>query len=339
MIGCTMGLGFDFEEEKIRQEILRLSAKRVLLQMPQGLKPYATQVAEAVSATGALPIISLDPCYGACDLAVCEAESLGADLVVHFGHSKMVPQTRVPTLYVETRATVDIDVAVQHAIALLGGYQKIGLVTSVQHLQTLNRAEELLAAAGKVVQVGDAGQLAYGGQVTGCNYSNAQAIATEVEAFLFVGGGIFHALGVALSSNKPTIIADPYDNRAYNIADEAQRILKQRFASIQQAKTAQTIGILVGLKLGQKHLDKAAEAKMAAERHGLAAFLLAGKEITPDALLEFPVFDAYVNTACPRISLDAPGKFQKPMLTVREFMVVLGEESWENLVNAGLFEN
>ena len=31
-------LGFDFEEERIKQEIAKLGAKRVLLQMPQGLK-------------------------------------------------------------------------------------------------------------------------------------------------------------------------------------------------------------------------------------------------------------------------------------------------------------
>jgi len=46
-----------------------------------------------------------------------------------------------------------------------------------------------------------------------------------------------------------------------------------------------------------------------------------------------------VNTACPRISLDASGKFQKPVLTVNEFMVVCGESSWENMLKKGLFEN
>ena len=34
-------LGFDFEEERIKQEIAKLGAKRVLLQMPEGLKPEA----------------------------------------------------------------------------------------------------------------------------------------------------------------------------------------------------------------------------------------------------------------------------------------------------------
>jgi 2-(3-amino-3-carboxypropyl)histidine synthase len=55
--------------------------------------------------------------------------------------------------------------------------------------------------------------------------------------------------------------------------------------------------------------------------------------------MEFPSVDAYVNTACPRISLEAPAKFPKPVLTVNEFMVVAGETSWETLLKNGLFEN
>ena len=233
----------------------------------------------------------------------------------------------------------EIESAIQQALPLLANYNKIGLTTSIQHIETLNQAKQLLADAGKTVQIGDAGQLPYAGQVIGCNYSNAKTIADQVDAFLFIGGGIFHALGIALGTCKPTIIADPYDNRAYSITDEAQKLLKQRYASIQEAKDAKTFGILVGLKPGQKHLDDALKTKALAEKTGRAAFLLAGREITPDALMEFPSIDAYVNTACPRISLDAPGKFQKPILTVNEFMVVCGEISWTDMLKKGLFEN
>lgn len=332
-------IGFDFEGERIKQEIIKLGAKRVLLQMPQGLKPQATKLAEVIESAGALPIISADPCYGACDIAVSEAEGLGVDLIVHFGHAKMVSQSRVPTVYVEGRAKESIGAAVLQALPLLKDYQKIGLATSVQHLQMLNQAKKILTSAGKVVLIGDAGQMGYAGQVTGCNYSNVTSVAKEVEAFLFVGGGTFHAVGIALGTNKPTIIADPYDNRAFQVNAQAQKILKQRFASIQEAKNAKSFGVLVGLKPGQKRLDSALKVKELAEKSGRAAFLLASREITPETLLEFPSIDAYVNTACPRISLDAPGKFQKPILTVNEFTVVCGGVSWESLLKNGLFEN
>lgn len=331
--------GFDFEEERIKLEIAKLGAKRVLLQLPEGLKPEAPKIAKTVEKTGALPIISLDPCYGACDLAVTEAEELYVDLIVHFGHAKMVKHERVPTIYVETRATVPIETAVFQAIPLLANYKKIGLTTSVQHLQMLNQARELLTLAGKTVVVGDSGKIAYAGQVSGCNYSNAKSIADEVDAFLFLGGGVFHALGIALSTAKPTIIADPYDNRAFTVKEQAQKMLKQRFASIQQAKDARTFGILVGLKPGQEHLEVALKTKELAEKHGKTALVLAGREITPEFLLEFPTIDAYVNTACPRISIEATSKFSKPVLTQSEFRVVVGEESWESILSGGLFEN
>lgn len=332
-------LGFDFEEQGIKQEIARLGAKRVLLQMPQGLKPEAAKIAQTIEDNGALAVISTDPCYGACDVALNEAEVLGADLVVHFGHSKMVKKGKVPVIYVEAHATVSIDAAVLQALPLISSYTKIGLTTSVQHLEVLNRAKQLLTDAGKTVLVGDAKQLEYAGQVIGCNYSNAKAIAGQVEAFLFIGGGVFHALGIALGTSRPTVIADPYDNRAYSITVQAQKLLKQRYASIQEAQSAKIIGVLVGLKPGQKHIDSALKVKALAEKTGRKAFLLAGREITPEVLLEFPSIDAYVNTACPRISLDAPGKFQKPILTVNEFIVVCGEVSWMDMLRKGLFEN
>jgi len=331
--------GFDFEEERIKQEITKLGAKRVLLQLPEGLKPEGLRLAKIIEKNGALPIISGDPCYGACDIAVNEAESLDVDLIVHFGHSKLLMHERVPTIYVEARATVPVDKAVEQALPLLSRHVKIGLATSVQHLEVLNQVREILVRNGKTVIIGDSGQMSYPGQVSGCNYSNVKSIADEVDAFLFVGGGLFHALGVALSTSKPTVIADPYDNRAFSIDDEAQKIIKQRWASIEEARSAKTFGVVIGLKPGQKRVDEALKIKNLAQKHGDAAYLLAAKEINPETLLEFPSVDAYVNTACPRISLDASGKFSKPVLTINEFMVAIGEASWENMLKKGLFES
>jgi 2-(3-amino-3-carboxypropyl)histidine synthase len=330
---------FDFEEERIKREITKLGAKRVLLQLPEGLKPDGPHLAETVVKAGALPIISADPCYGACDLAIDEAESLGVDLILHFGHSKLLSHEQVPTIYIESRSILSVNKAVEQALPLLSKYNKIGLATSVQHLQALKQAREILVNAGKTVVVGDCGKMIYPGQVLGCNYSSVKSIADEVEAFLFIGGGLFHALGVALNTSKPTVIADPYNNRAFSIDDKVQKIIKQRWVNIEEAQRAKNFGVLIGLKPGQKKIDQALRIKDLAEKHGKAVFLLAAKEITPETLLEFPSIDAYVNTACPRISLDAPSKFSKPVLTVNEFMVVVGESSWENMLKKGLFES
>lgn len=330
---------FDFEEERIKQEILKLGAKRVLIQLPEGLKPEAPRLVKTIEKFGALPIISADPCYGACDLATAEAETLGVDLIIHYGHAKLLKYERVPTIYIEARATINVDSAVEKALPIMEKWRKIGLTTTVQHVQTLDSVREILLHAGKIVVIGDAGRLNYPGQVIGCDYSNAKSIAKDVEAFLFVGGGRFHALGVALSTSKPTIVADPYENRAYPIDGDAAKIMKQRWASIEEAQKAKSTAVLIGLKPGQRRFDEALGLKRKLEEHGKTAFLFVVREVTPEVLMEFPTVDAYVNTACPRISLDDASKFPKPVLTVNEARVVVGELSWEELCRKGLFEN
>jgi 2-(3-amino-3-carboxypropyl)histidine synthase len=329
---------YDFEEERVKQEISKLKAKRVLIQLPEGLKPEALRLAKIVEKF-ALPIVSADPCYGACDLATAEAESLGADLIIHYGHSKLLMYERVPTIYIEARAAVNVNDAVDEALPMLENWKKVGLTTTIQHVQALDAVREILLHAGKIVVIGDAGRLSYAGQVIGCDYSNARSIAKDIEAFLFIGGGRFHALGVALSTSKPTVVADPYEKRAYSVDKEAKKIIKQRWASIEEANRAKTFAVLVGLKPGQKRLEEALTVKRKLEKNGKTVCLFVAREITPEVLLEFPTVEAYVNTACPRISFDDASKFQRPVLTVNEALVVVGELSWEELCRKGLFEN
>jgi 2-(3-amino-3-carboxypropyl)histidine synthase len=155
--------GFDLEEERIKQEIVKRGAKRVLLQLPEGLKPRGPILAKIIEKTDALPIISADPCYGACDLTTDEAKRLGVDLILHFGHAKLVKHEQIPTVYIEARATIPVAKVLERALPLLSKYSKIGLATTVQHVQTLGEARDLLVNAGKTVVVGDAGRVNYSG--------------------------------------------------------------------------------------------------------------------------------------------------------------------------------
>ena len=330
---------FEFEEDRVKREIERRKAKRVLIQLPEGLKREGQRLAAIAERAGAVPIVSADPCYGACDLATLDAKSLDVDLIVHYGHSEMMKQEGIRTLFVEARTGISIKGAVRKAVRLLEDYASVGLTTTVQHVHVLNEARALLLKEGKKVEIGDADKSKYAGQVIGCDFSNAKTIAEDVAAFLFLGGGRFHAIGVELVTGKPTIIADPYQKRAYSIRDEVLRLLKKRWASISEAKEAGTFGVLIGLKTGQKRVEKAFEMKKKLEKNGKKATLLTAREITPSVLMQFLDIDAYVNTACPRISLDDTMGFRKPILTFDEALVMLGETSWEELCGKGWFGN
>ena len=74
---------YDFEIDKIITEIDKKKAKKVLLQLPDGLRPYAFQLAETIKKVKKIEIIlSGDSCYGACDLAIRQANELNVDLLI-----------------------------------------------------------------------------------------------------------------------------------------------------------------------------------------------------------------------------------------------------------------
>jgi len=328
---------FELEENRLKEEISKRGAKRVLLQLPDGLKPRGPRLAAVIESVGADAIISGDPCYGACDLPLCEAESLEVDLVVHYGHTGLLrdERTEVPIIYVEAKANVSVGRAVEMALGHLKPWSGIGLATTVQHVHMLGEARRVLEAAGKTVYLGDAGHMKYPGQVLGCNYSNARSVSEMVDAFLFIGGGGFHALGLFLATMKPTVVADPFEQRAYPIEAEGQKTLKRRWSEISQARKAETFGVIVGLKPGQMNVETALKIKKDLEKSGKKAVLVALREIVPETLMQFPAVEAYVNTACPRIALDEPSAFTKPVLTVKEAYVALGKIRWEDLLKEG----
>ena len=332
-------MSFDLEEKRLKEEIKKRKPKIVFLQLPEGLKPEAPRLVSVVEKAGALPIVSSDPCYGACDLAVSEAKILGADLIIHYGHTPMTMNTDIPTVYLEVMAKISLKEAVVNALPYLESWSKIGLVTTVQHVHQLDEAKNLLEAAGKTVFVEDAGHFKYPGQVLGCDFCNAQSVSENVEAYVFVGGGRFHAIGVALATSKPTMQAAVPSVRAAAIQDQVRRIIMQRWGNISEAKEAKSFGVLISLKSGQMKLKKAVNIKEKLEQNGLTATLLALKEVSPSALIQFPGIGAFVNTACPRLSLDDAPHFGKPLLSINETLVMLGEMKWEDLLRRGWFGN
>lgn len=84
---------YDLELDRIISKIKSEKAKLVLLQFPDGLKPYATAVVDYLeSKTNAEFLIWLGDCFGACDTPVLGKDiEKEIDLVVQFGHSEMMP--------------------------------------------------------------------------------------------------------------------------------------------------------------------------------------------------------------------------------------------------------
>ncbi len=328
---------YDFEVDRVAEEILRRGVKRVLLQFPEGLRGRALSIVKRLSErVDAEFLVSGDPCYGACDLPLWQGRSLGVDLIVHYGHSPMMGETNPPVLYVEARAEVDVEEVVRRAVPLLGGAKVVGLASTVQHLSQLRRAERTLSEEGKEVRVGGrSGRVTYPGQVLGCDYSSPLSVAGEVEVFLFIGGGSFHPLGLSLATEKDVVTADPYTGKVGRIGEkDRMRVAKRRWATISAARQAERFGIIMGLKAGQRRPTAVRALKGKLEEEGKEVLLLCMEEVNFENLANFTEIEAFIETACPRIAIDGIEGLRQPLLTGEEALVMLGELDWEEVWRA-----
>ena len=167
--------------------------------------------------------ISIDARWG--DLAFEEAIRLKCDLVIHFGHSPY-PQTGktflntsgdqirqpIPIVWVEVQSTQPIQHILEETFRQIktrfSNRTTIGLVAPVQHVHNLTEMQIFLEERGVMVHLGSSGaKTHYPGQILGCTVIKVHG---DVDAYIYLGEGIFHGLNVALSTGKPVLHADPF---------------------------------------------------------------------------------------------------------------------------------
>jgi len=221
-------------------------------------------------------------------------------------------------MFVEARAKdkVKLDAKV---LASLKQFNSIGLLATIQFIDSLNSIKTELEKQGKKVIISEPSKhTVYPGQVLGCDVSAAISIQDKVDCFLYIGDGKFHPLGIAIQTNKPVLTLNPYNNTIGKIDEnEKRRWLSKQAARVSKVKDAKTIGILVSTKPGQHNLEKALQIKKALEKKSKQVFLFIADTFNPNDLLNFPQIQAWINTACPRI-VDDQEVFKKPIADVRE---------------------
>jgi len=78
---------YDLELDRVVKEIRKIKAKRVCIQLPDGLKPEADKIQGQIEKdTDAEVLIWLGSCYGACDTP--NLDKLDVDLLIQWGHSE-----------------------------------------------------------------------------------------------------------------------------------------------------------------------------------------------------------------------------------------------------------
>lgn len=325
----------NFETDYLIEKLKEIKPKKVLVQLPEGIKQNVFEISKIFENLGIEVIFSGETCWGACSVAIDEAKSIGnVDLIVHFGHAQFIA-VDFPVLYIEVRDELDLKPILEKSLSSLKNYKKIGLSYSIQHRHDLPKIIKFYEDNSKEVLLSKKlGNVAYEGHIVGCQYRGLKEIEKEVEAFVILGNN-FHSMGASISVNKPVILLDVYNNEVKNMEFVRDKILKQRMISVEKFKEAKKIGIISEVKPGQKFgapkilFDKFRNA-------GKEVVLITMSELTPDKLMNFYYVDAFVVLACPRIPIDDFAKYEKPLITFKEALVALGEKTWEETLERGI---
>lgn len=299
---------------------------RILLQFPEGLKQKALEHAKILESEGNEVFISASPTYGACDLALDEAKNIKADKLIHFGHGEF-HHVDFNVEYIEYKFDAPLFL-LEDSLEHLKNYKKIGIVTTIQHIHQLDDVKKFYESKEKEVLIGKPyGFAKKPGQILGCDIGSAASIDKDVEAHVYFGGGLFHPLGALLATKKPFLVIDPYNNSIEFIDNMRDTYTKRSKGKMLASVEAKKFGIMVSTKNGQHNMNLGILLKKRLEANGLDAQILVANTFDFMSLNNMMEFDAFVNTACPRISIDDTDRLRKPLLSANELMEVLKMKS------------
>ncbi|MEM4367012.1 MAG: diphthamide biosynthesis enzyme Dph2 [Candidatus Anstonellales archaeon] len=279
---------------------------RILLQFPEGLKPEAKKYADELEAQGHIVILHSSPSYGACDIPIDDAKKLGADKIIHFGHTRYIKgDIGIEVEYVPITKEMDIAL-VDKSIPFLEGHKEFSLIATSSYLGHLEKVKNRYNELGKKANVHNA-DVASPGQVLGCDGS-----AAKDALVVFIGEGLFHLK--ALAGKKVLYIHPPSGNIGW-AEEELERHAKRRKGALAKALEAKTFGILVSTKPGQFSIAAAEQIKAELGALGREAYIIAGNELLHSSVSNYTFIDAFITTACPRMADDAEA-FGKPVLDI-----------------------
>ena len=318
---------YNFEIHKTVWRVKQAGAKCVALQFPEGLLLFACTISDIIERfTGADTVIMGDVTYGACCVDDFTARALGADFMVHYGHSCLVPidATLIKMLYV----FVDVQIDNVHVMETLRFNFKprstLALVSTIQFVASLQSIHRELQADFKVV-VPQSRPLSPG-EILGCT---SPRLPRGVDAVVYIGDGRFHLESIMISNpDTPAYRYDPYSKEFTREYYDHDVMLKSRRDAILEASKARHFGIILGSLGRQGSPNILAHLQRVMERRGRRYVVVLLSEIFPEKLRLFEGVDAWIQVACPRLSIDWGSAFDKPLLTPFEAAVALRETEW-----------
>lgn len=277
-----------------------------------------------------------DVTYGACCVDDYTARALGCDFLVHYGHSCLVPVdiTTIETLYV----FVDIGIDTQHFIATVKkNFEKgkrLVLVGTIQFAAALQASKAPLEEDFTVF-IPQSKPLSPG-EILGCTSPKL----TDMDYIVCIGDGRFHLESIMIHNPElPAFQYNPYGKTFTRERYDHTEMHSLRKHAISVAKEAKKYGLVLGT-LGRQGKPQILEyLEQCIKEQGKESVNVLLSEIFPGKLEQFEDVDAWIQIACPRLSIDWGYAFPKPLLTPYEASIALGKAEWQDVYPMDFYAN
>jgi 2-(3-amino-3-carboxypropyl)histidine synthase len=318
---------YNLEIPKTVWRVKQAGAKKVALQFPEGLLMYSLTICDILEQFAGVKdcFVLGDVTYGACCLDDYSAAALGAEFLVHYGHSCLVPVdvSQIPCLYVFVDIQIDVEHLVETVRHNFPPKTKLAVAGTIQFATAIQAAKLQLVGDFPHVLIPQAKPLSPG-EVLGCT---SPALPTgTVDAVVFVADGRFHLEAFMIAN--PDVKAyryDPYSRVMTHEQYDQKGMREARRKAIEQAQFSKRWGVVLGTlgRQGNPQILKHLEGRLASRGIQFLTFLIS--ELSPTKLALFNnSIDVWVQIACPRLSIDWGEAFPGPLLTPYEVEVALG---------------
>ncbi|KAF5904356.1 diphthamide biosynthesis protein 1, partial [Clarias magur] len=258
-----------------------------------------------------------DVTYGACCIDDFTARALGADFMVHYGHSCLIPidaTAGIKMLYV----FVDIQMDTAHFLDTLRFNftpgSALALVSTIQFVAALQAVSAELRLDYEVLM--PQCRPLSPGEILGCT---SPRLNKHVSAIIYLGDGRFHLESIMIANpDVPAYRYDPYSKVFSREYYDHEAMRANRLQAIEIARSAQRWGLILGTlgRQGNPNVLEHLEEKLKALGRSFTRVLLS--EIFPSKLALMADVDIWVQIACPRLSIDWGTAFSKPLLSPYE---------------------
>lgn len=352
LISQSLPRNYNFEVHKTLWKIEQTKATRVLLQLPEGLIRFGPVLVDIMNgylsqrSQNPVDFITMgDLTYGACCIDDYLASSMGCDLVVHYAHSCLIPINKLTESVKFLYVFLDIKFDMEHIINCIqhnfdSKEHVIALASTIQFVSSVHQIAKHLRQLQFSIVVPQSRPLS-SGEILGCT---APRLPKEVNTILFICDGRFHLEALMIANpNLPTYRYDPYSRKLTQESYDILTMYKQRSDAIQRAIKILSDGGCFGFVLGtlgrqgsEKVFDGLIEKL---EKHSKCKYIkVMMPEVVQDTLRNFTSVDAWIQVACPRLSIDWGSSFEIPLLNPYEFALSVKTIAQANSITTRKFE-